>query len=471
MKEIKSLSKALAGLNSCQTAVDKIMAAESASAVRDIVRYENVSEVARRSNALSETSLAEMGMASALHKESLVEQAMRTTASGQSLRDKTMGAASAASIRDITASCEAVSGAAKLADGLVGTSCLKSAAASAASIRDITASCETVSGVAKLANELAGTSYLKIASALHRESLLEQAVKAAASSQSLWDKTVAAASASSIKDIAASYKEISGATKLVSTLSETSRLSLAGSGMASVRYKESLVGQAMKAAASSQSLWDKTMVSMVTPSVIEKATDVLRNSRSIFLEESNYLAAMAESVSQLEFEEKFVTNNSYENPEIVAEVSELLATSPSGHSFIQKFRNSHPLVQQFIYFIFIQIIFSQINSISANLLTPHVELYLHEKNITQREQINKIKKLPLTVKNIDTNQLRFITGNNVRLRKSPSTNSEILDEMELGKIVTVLSKKRNWINVEYTYKDGTAITGWVFTIYTKRFKK
>ena len=72
---------------------------------------------------------------------------------------------------------------------------------------------------------------------------------------------------------------------------------------------------------------------------------------------------------------------------------------------------------------------------------------------------------------INISSLRFVTGNNVRLRRAPSTNSEIIDEMALGQVVTVLSKKRNWIEVQYEYKDGEVMTGWTFTAYTKRFVK
>ena len=69
---------------------------------------------------------------------------------------------------------------------------------------------------------------------------------------------------------------------------------------------------------------------------------------------------------------------------------------------------------------------------------------------------------------VELGRLRFISGDNVRLRAGPSTKTKILDELTLGQVVTVISKKRNWIEVEY--EDGEYFHGWVFTRYTSKFK-
>jgi uncharacterized protein YgiM (DUF1202 family) len=113
----------------------------------------------------------------------------------------------------------------------------------------------------------------------------------------------------------------------------------------------------------------------------------------------------------------------------------------------------------------------QVNSISANLITPVVESYLEASEETDRQKVKGIKNIPLALKDVDTTDLRFITGDNVRLRAGPSTNSEIYDELTLGQVVTVLTKKRNWIEVMYEYEDGESMSGWVFTRYTAKFVK
>jgi uncharacterized protein YgiM (DUF1202 family) len=112
-----------------------------------------------------------------------------------------------------------------------------------------------------------------------------------------------------------------------------------------------------------------------------------------------------------------------------------------------------------------------LNNISANLITPYVQKYLQTENLSDKEKIKKIKKVKIENSIIEINQLRFITGNNVRLRSGPSTRTEILDELSLGQVVTVISKKRNWIEVEYEYDEGEYLRGWVFTTYTAKFKK
>ena len=100
-------------------------------------------------------------------------------------------------------------------------------------------------------------------------------------------------------------------------------------------------------------------------------------------------------------------------------------------------------VQMIIIFIFMQIILPHINNISANLMTPYVDKYLLSSSATDKDKIKEISKIKLDNPVLEVNKLRFITRNNVILRSGPSTKTEILDELCLGQVVTVLSKKRN----------------------------
>lgn len=100
---------------------------------------------------------------------------------------------------------------------------------------------------------------------------------------------------------------------------------------------------------------------------------------------------------------------------------------------------------------------------------PVIESYLQDDKLSNREKVKGIKETPLLLNNVTTDGLRFITGNGVLLRSKPSTKSEILDELLLGQVVTVLSKDRNWIEVTYKYENGEAMSGWVFTRYTAKF--
>ena len=112
--------------------------------------------------------------------------------------------------------------------------------------------------------------------------------------------------------------------------------------------------------------------------------------------------------------------------------------------------------------------------IAVDLLKPIVLEKIEDYfGSTDREKINAIKNIPKDkskkTKDINTNGIRFITRDETLLRKKPSVSSAILDEVELGQIVKILSKRRNWIEIEYHHESGEIMTGWVFTRYTKRF--
>lgn len=139
-------------------------------------------------------------------------------------------------------------------------------------------------------------------------------------------------------------------------------------------------------------------------------------------------------------------------------------------SFQEKFSKLPPWIKLIFLYILLHVIEPQINSISANLLTPHVEQFLDGNDEAATQKIKKIKKIPITVEGIRTDSLRFITGDNVRLRASPSTQSEIIDELRLGQVVVVCLKQRNWIEVSVEYEAGVVKRGWVFTRYTSKFK-
>ena len=176
------------------------------------------------------------------------------------------------------------------------------------------------------------------------------------------------------------------------------------------------------------------------------------------------ISALNEQTLDFEtFEEDF-------EAQVIKDDLEGISSSNSTKSFNDYFEKLPAYVQFIMIYIFMQIITPQINSISANLLTPHVESFLSSSQSEDRIKIKSIKEIAYQT-TIETNSLRFITGNNVRLRSDSSTNSNILDELQLGQIVTILSKEKNWVEVQYSYVNGEFMQGWVFTRYTSRFKK
>ena len=206
---------------------------------------------------------------------------------------------------------------------------------------------------------------------------------------------------------------------------------------------------------------------MARPSALDQAIREFAKASSVILTEPSYLSEMAQLVSNIDLSRIDASSieKSIENTE-----SEL-SSIESKASFLSVFSNLPPFIQAILFYFLIHVLLPQVNSISANLLTPMVESYLEDNKKADRQKIKQIKEIPLSLKDIDTNDLRFITGNNVRLRATPSTNADIYDELVLGQVVTVLSKQRNWIEVMYEYESGESKSGWVFTRYTAKFVK
>lgn len=157
--------------------------------------------------------------------------------------------------------------------------------------------------------------------------------------------------------------------------------------------------------------------------------------------------------------------------DVVSEAVEQFNKADSYKSFTSAFENLSPQLKKLFVFVFLHIFLPLTISISANLLMPEVVSHLENHNLKDREKIKAIKATPLNWNDVTTDGLRFISGNNVRLRAKPSIKSEALDELGLGQVVTVLSKERNWIEVNYTHENGVVMTGWVFTRYTAKFAR
>ena len=227
-----------------------------------------------------------------------------------------------------------------------------------------------------------------------------------------------------------------------------------------------------------ENLAEKAMKSVSLSSVAQSVLDSLKNNEAFYqsvvaLAQADYRDSAFDIIN-----ENVLNNpNSLLNDNIDFDISALkkdikeLSGAENQKIFSDIFAKIPFNIQMIIIFIFMQIILPHINNISANLMTPYVDKYLLSSSVTDKVKIKKISKIKLDNPVLEVNKLRFITRNNVILRSSPSTKTEILDELCLGQVVTVLSKKRNWIEVQYIDQDNEIVHGWVFTRYTARFKK
>ncbi|WP_273020915.1 SH3 domain-containing protein [Rheinheimera sp.] len=225
------------------------------------------------------------------------------------------------------------------------------------------------------------------------------------------------------------------------------------------------IGRVLESFSSQQRAIDNALAVMATLPTIENTIASFAKASSIMLINPSSLSAIFDSIERSKFSPFDVDNLETNLTTAVDEFNN--ASSPA--SLAAVFGNLPPFVQAFFIFILLHVFLPQVNSISANFLTPVIESYLQGNNLTDREKIKEIREIPVYLNDVTTDGLRFITGNNVRLRSEPSTKSEILDELLLGQVVTVLSKDRNWIEVTYSYEDGQTMSGWVFTRYTAKF--
>ncbi|MDP4537477.1 SH3 domain-containing protein [Alkalimonas collagenimarina] len=225
------------------------------------------------------------------------------------------------------------------------------------------------------------------------------------------------------------------------------------------------IGRALESFSSQHRAIDNAIAAMANFPTIENTLASFAKTSSMMLRNPSSLSAIFDSIERSKFSPFEVENLETDLTIAVEEFNNV--SSPA--SLAAVFGNLSPLVQAIFLFIILQVLLPQVNSISANFLTPVIESYLQGNNLTNREKVKEIKEIPVYLNDVTTEGLRFITGNNVRLRSEPSTKSEILDELLLGQVVTILSKDRNWIEVTYSYGDGKTMSGWVFTRYTAKF--
>lgn len=99
--------------------------------------------------------------------------------------------------------------------------------------------------------------------------------------------------------------------------------------------------------------------------------------------------------------------------------------------------------------ILIWVILPFIISVTASLATPHLKNLINKQTI-----IREIKKK--TPQRFDSEMLsnfRFVTATILFVREGPSQNTKILDEIQLGQVVHIIHKKKNWTQVGYIDQD------------------
>ena len=230
-----------------------------------------------------------------------------------------------------------------------------------------------------------------------------------------------------------------------------------------VGFRTSAIQQAMKTVQQMKLFADTDSITNIIKQM--QSTDMLTKS-ILALNNDNVFAHAVESFNSMAYQTHFPP---FVSDDELAENISLIEKAPEGN-FLAVFAKLHPNIKAVILFFLIKILFEQVSNISSNLITPYVESAIKSYKLPTSE-IQSRKRIEFP-QNIESDNLRFIIRNNVKLRAKPGTKSEVLDELVARQIVNVISKKRNWLEVAYTYEDDEQIYhGWVLTTYTAKFQK
>lgn len=68
------------------------------------------------------------------------------------------------------------------------------------------------------------------------------------------------------------------------------------------------------------------------------------------------------------------------------------------------------------------------------------------------------------------NTYRFVNCDSLNVRVSNSIKSRSIYSLNMGSVVKIINKQKNWTKIEYKNEDETVIIKrWVFTRYINRF--
>jgi len=125
--------------------------------------------------------------------------------------------------------------------------------------------------------------------------------------------------------------------------------------------------------------------------------------------------------------------------------------------------------------LLISLILSYWLAIAANLTTPIYEDWTHIfKTETPRSAGKLIVEEATELYSLSgLKDYRFVMVNtSLHVRIEANMNSEILDDLDNGKVVHFLTKSKRWAQVEYLCSDtGEEKIGWVLARYLKKFEK
>lgn len=123
--------------------------------------------------------------------------------------------------------------------------------------------------------------------------------------------------------------------------------------------------------------------------------------------------------------------------------------------------------QKFLLNIIIQLFYAIVGA----FIQPIIEdkIYGVGKAVTETDIKRIVKECIQEERYYKYDNYRIVTCMGLRLRIEPSMKARIIETLELGKIVKVIKKNKNWSFVEVGLRDHSeAVYGWVNTRYIKK---
>lgn len=300
-----------------------------------------------------------------------------------------------------------------------------------------------------------------LASVTSAKSFAESIRKAAKYDSAL----VSVASASSLAE---SFRNVAGYDSALASV--TSASSVADSFRKTARFDSALA--AVTSAASFTDLINDSISASVMDSIRHQPSLIegLNTASNSFLLLKDMLQIADYGLLYNDREDLDVINDPVSEYKVESIVDSLSDVSESKR-FIDFFKGLNPNIQAIIIYMVLSFFESQINNVISYHMNMGLDHIYSNDALSTKEKVHKTKSIVWGIDDAQLSNFRFITGDNVRLREDSSTKSAILDELALGQVVEVHSKKKNWVEVSYQYEDGTYMNGWVFTRYTARLVK
>jgi hypothetical protein len=141
---------------------------------------------------------------------------------------------------------------------------------------------------------------------------------------------------------------------------------------------------------------------------------------------------------------------------------------------LDRFYALPPYIQPIVYWFCILVICGAITDYAKGVVlegihnsVSYLESLTHKKPVTRTSILTENADFSRE----SLNQFRLITGDNVRLRTTPSMKSNVIEMLDKNTVVAVLGREgRQWLFIQ-TISGNEKITGWVNRSYTKQIGK